>query len=69
MSKSSAKKTARQKRKQIQKQQRHRHKVDSIRTFSRQTIQPTFNAEQLNVPAGLFSGFGQAVAKVFRLRK
>jgi hypothetical protein len=69
MSKPGAKKAARQKRKQMLKRQRQQHREGSTRNSSGQMIPPTFNAEQLNVPAGLFSGFGQVIAKVFRLRQ
>jgi hypothetical protein len=69
MSKPGAKKAARQKRKQVLKRQRQQHREGSKRYSSGQPIPPTFNAERLNVPAGLFSGFGQAIAKVLRLRR
>lgn len=68
MSKPSARKAARQKRKQVEKHLKQQHRAGAARTSSSQPISPTFDAERLNVPAGLYGGFGRILAKVFRLR-
>jgi hypothetical protein len=67
MSKPSAKKAARQKRKQTEQHLKQQHRAGATRTPSSQPIPPTFDAERLNVPAGLYGGFGRIVAKLFRL--